>query len=115
MQRLTPRFILPLILLAVYFVYHIGLNGPVIFDDALNIVKNVHIRIRDLSLASLREAAYSSPSGLFLRPLSMLSFALNFYFLDGNLSPTLFKLTNLVIHMLNGAGIYVLTCMLVSF
>jgi len=115
MRRLTPHFLLFCVLLATFLVYRPGLNGPFIFDDSLNILSNQHLRMQDLSLASLREAAFSSPAGLFQRPLSMLSFALDFYFHSGDLATYPFKLTNLLIHMLNGLAIFVLTQMLISF
>ncbi|MBK8894765.1 MAG: hypothetical protein IPN64_12160 [Propionivibrio sp.] len=43
-------------------------------------------------------AAFSSPQGLFSRPLSMASFALNFYFYGEIEPPHYFKATNLAIH-----------------
>ena len=115
MQRTTPRLLFICALLLTFFVYHSGLNGPFIFDDSLNIVSNQHLRMLDFSLQSLREAAFSSPAGLLQRPLSMLSFALNFHFHSGDLAPYSFKLTNLLIHMLNGLVVYALTRMLACF
>lgn len=115
MQRHIPRILLLFALLATFMVYQPGLNGPFVFDDGLNIVSNPHLRIPDLSLSSLREAAFSSTAGLFQRPVSLLSFALNFYFNTGDLSPHPFKLTNLLIHLLNGLAVFALTQLLIGF
>jgi hypothetical protein len=88
------------------------------FDDGLNIVSNQHLRLDDLSLESLVEAAFSIPNGLFRRPLSMLSFAFNFHFDRDKIAPFpsafSFKLTNLAIHLLNGFAIFILTRLLVA-
>jgi len=113
-----PRFLLLIVLLAAFLVYRPGLHGPFIFDDGLNIVSNQHLRLDDFSLRSLTEAAFSTPNGLFRRPISMLSFAFNFYFDRNNIAPFpaafSFKLTNLAIHLLNGIAIFNLTRLLVA-
>lgn len=118
MQQLIPRFLLLAVLLAAVLVYRPGLHGPFIFDDGLNIVSNQHLRLDDLSPGSLTEAAFSTPNGLFRRPISMLSFALNFYFDRDTIAPFPaafpFKLTNLAIHLLNGIAIFILTRLLVA-
>ena len=115
MRCISPSLLLPCILLIALFTYSPGLNGPFLFDDGLNIVRNTHLRIPDLTPSSLREAAFSSPAGIFQRPLSMLSFALNFYFQPDALTPFPFKLTNLAIHLLNGLMVFFLTRLLVGF
>lgn len=89
MQKLIPRFMLLVALLAAVLVYRPGLNGPFVFDDGLNIVSNQHLRLDDLSLKKLGEAAFSIPNGLFRRPLSMLSFAFNFYIDRDKITPFL--------------------------
>lgn len=118
MRQLIPRFMLLIALLAAILVYRPGLHGPFIFDDGLNIIANQHLRLDDLSLKSLAEAAFSTPNGLFRRPISMLSFAFNFHFNRDTVAPFpvafSFKITNLVIHLLNGITIFVLTRLLVA-
>lgn len=113
-----PRFLLLVVLLAAFLVYRPGLHGPFIFDDGPNIVSNQHLRLDDLSPGSLNEAAFSIPNGVFRRPISMLSFAFNFYFDRDNIAPFpvafSFKLTNLAIHLLNGVVIFILTRLLVA-
>jgi protein O-mannosyl-transferase len=91
-------------------VYWPGLHGSWLFDDNPNIVDNHGVQPHDASLASLIDAALSSPASDFKRPLASLSFAVNY--LAGGLNPFGWKLTNLVIHLLNGALIFLLTRML---
>lgn len=87
-------------------VYWPGLAGSWLFDDHPNIVDNPAVQPHDASLASLINAALSSPSSEFKRPLASLSFAIN-YLLAG-LNPFWMKLTNLFIHLLNGVLVFIL-------
>jgi hypothetical protein len=118
LKRFLPYFLLLAALLATFFVYRPGLHGPFLFDDGLNIVDNTHLKISDLSPASLDEAAFSIPNGLFRRPLSMVSFALNYYLDADRISPFPvaypFKLTNLLLHLTNGVALFVLIRLLAS-
>ncbi len=84
-----------------------GLSGDFIFDDVVNIVLNNQIKLHDLSSQSIAGALMASHSGPLRRPISMLSFGLNYYF--AGMDPFYFKLTNLVIHLLNGIGLFFLT------
>lgn len=93
-------------------VYWPGLSGGWLFDDYPNIVDNRGVQPHDASLPSLVGAALSSPSSEFKRPLSSLSFAANY--LIGGLDPFGWKLVNLVIHLLNGALVFLLVRMLLS-
>lgn len=87
-------------------VYSSGLSGGYLFDDYPNIVENQGVQPHDASISSLVRAALSSPSSEFKRPLASLSFAAN-YLLSG-LDPFWMKLTNLVIHLLNGLLVFLL-------
>lgn len=93
-------------LLLATVVYWHGLKGGFLFDDYPNIVDNRGVQPTSASLASLARAALSSPSSDFKRPLASLSFAANY--LATGLDPYWMKLTNLVIHLLNGLLVYVL-------
>jgi hypothetical protein len=115
MQRLSLSFLFLCTLIAAFLVYQPGLSGPTVLDDGPNIVNNANLRLNDLSLQSLHQAAYSSPAEAFQRPLSMLSFGLNFYFNSGNFDPFPFKLTNLLIHLLNGLAVFALVRLIVGF
>ncbi|BFI96757.1 MAG: hypothetical protein RSP_22670 [Rhodanobacter sp.] len=93
-------------------VYWPGLSGGWLFDDYPNIVDNHGVQPHDASMPSLFEAALSSPSSEFKRPLSSLSFAANY--LAGGLDPFGWKLTNVFIHLLNGVLVFLLARMLLS-
>lgn len=73
-----------------------GLCGGFLFDDKPNIVQNFGVQIAGIDHYSLWHAANSFPGGPGLRPLAMLSFALDFWLYG--LNPVAFKLTNLLVH-----------------
>jgi hypothetical protein len=88
-------------------VYWPGLSGGFLFDDYPNIVDNHGVQPQNASFSSLVGAALSSPASEFKRPLASLSFAVNY--LISSLDPYWMKLTNLVIHLLNGLLAFLLT------
>ena len=92
--------------LAALSVYLPGLQGGFFFDDNPNIVLNPRVKVPDLSWESLRMAWSGGLAGQFGRPVSQVSFAINYYVSGFN--PYAFKLTNLVIHCLNGVLVYLL-------
>ena len=98
--------------MAAFFVYLPGLNGSFFFDDHPNIALNPSVKLADLSWESLRLAWSSGTSGQFGRPVSQLSFALNYFF--SGFSPFAFKLTNLIIHCLNGVLVFLLAYQLLD-
>lgn len=81
-------------------VYRPGLEGAFLFDDFPNIVDNPGVKPPDASIPNLVRVAMSSPSSEFKRPLASLTFAAN-YLASGS-NPFWMKVTNLVIHILNG-------------
>jgi len=91
-------------------VYWPGLQGGFLFDDYPNIVDNQGVQPHDASLSSLVRAALASPASDFKRPLASLSFAAN-YLVTG-INPYWMKLTNLVLHLLNGLLVFLLTRLL---
>lgn len=95
-----------------YLVYQPGLAGSFIFDDGPNITDNTSLTVRSLDIDTLAHAALSSASGPLRRPISMLSFAFNYY--ATGFQPYYFKLTNLFIHLGNGLGVYLLSAALLS-
>lgn len=97
-------------LLIAALVYWPGLHGGFVFDDYPNIVDNQGVQPHDASLPSLARAALASPASDFKRPLASLSFAAN-YLVTG-LDPYWMKLTNLVLHLLNGLLVFLLTKLL---
>lgn len=106
----SPKWLLALALAITTIVYWPGLYGTWLFDDYPNIVDNHGVQPASANLASLVNAALSSPASDFKRPLASISFALNY--LATGLDPYWMKLTNLVIHLFNGLLVYVLARML---
>lgn len=105
-----PWLLLALAVVATAAVYWHGLSGSWLFDDYPNIVDNQGVQPTHADLASLVSAALSSPASEFKRPLASLTFALNY--LAGGLSPFGWKLTNLLIHLLNGLLVFTLARLL---
>lgn len=95
---------LPILLLAVAAIYWPGLAGEFAFDDQANIVTNPALRVFDGSLVSLLEASTGGTASPLGRPLSLASFAANYHFWGE--APFSFKLTNLLIHLVNGLLVY---------
>jgi len=91
-------------------IYAPGLSGGFVFDDFPNIVDNTAVQPKEVSLASFVAAALSSPSSELKRPLASLTFAANVLFTG--LDPGAMKVTNLLIHLLNGLLVFVLFRML---
>ncbi|WP_243049587.1 hypothetical protein [Dyella sp. RRB7] len=96
--------LLALTLLITTLLYWPGLHGGWLFDDYPNIVDNKGVQPDDATVSSLINAALSSPSSEFKRPLASLTFAVNF--LLNRLDPFWMKLTNLIIHLLNGVLVF---------
>ncbi|MBI3221590.1 MAG: hypothetical protein HYZ46_00555, partial [Nitrosomonadales bacterium] len=113
MRIVLPFFGVLAVCIVAVLVYWPGLHGAFVFDDVANITRNSDIATNSLDIDSLKTAAFSGFSGPLQRPLSMLSFAANYY--AAGLDPYYFKLTNLLIHLFNGVGIFILTGLLLSF
>ena len=96
------------LLVLVLLVYAPGLHGPFLLDDFPNFVQHPLAAIERLDLESLRNAALSNDSGPSGRPLAALSFSLNYWFAGQRFEPFWFKLTNVVIHLLNTLLVLVL-------
>ncbi len=96
-----------IIIICVSAIYGNGINGDFAFDDFQNIVANKSIQIDTISLANLKKAAFSTKSGLLRRPISMLSFASNYYLFG--LNPLPFKIINILIHLLSSMVLFFLS------
>jgi len=94
------------LLAAAWLVYQPGLAGGYIFDDYPSIVNNDTLRSVAEGEAGPWAAYGAGTSGPLRRPLSMLSFALNAH--AGGIEPYSFKLTNLILHGVNGFLVFVL-------
>lgn len=91
---------------AIWLVYAPGLRGPFVFDDMVNIVGNSRVALSDLTISQIGAATFANESGPLGRPLSSFTFALNHYFAGGYVNTFAFKLTNLLIHIVNTVLIY---------
>lgn len=110
--RFGPRIWMALAALLCVAIYWPGLSGGFLFDDYPNIVDNKALQIDSLSWHALAQAAWSSKSSDLKRPLSSISFALD-YAAHG-LSPYWMKMTNVIIHVLNGLVLFWLVRLLAS-
>ena len=79
--------------------YWPSLHGGYVFDDYINIALNTNVHIHSLDWVSLHNATLGQPSGA-RRPLAMISFAVDWYLGGGD--PFRMKVTNLIIHLING-------------
>lgn len=95
------------IFLLVCLCYWPGISGDYVFDDVSNILANRALKLDVLDWQSLKDILYSGDAGPLGRPVSVLSFALNYYF-SGSLAPYSFKWVNVVIHATNTCLLFLL-------
>ncbi len=96
--------VLAVICMITVWLYWPGLSGGAYFDDVHTLLDNTHIRISEITSDTLLSAANSFQAGG--RQISMISFALNYYFFGAELFS--FKLVNLVLHLCTGLLVYAL-------
>lgn len=94
------------VFVATAVVYWPGLSGDFVFDDTTSLLLNKQLPIHQLNYSDIKTATLSGDAGPLKRPLSMLSFGINYYAADG-FDPWSFKLVNLGIHLLNGISLYI--------
>src|SRR3972149_9152707 len=97
--------------LIVFMLYHPGASGPYMLDDFMNLRKNTALKMDSLSISSISNAIFAMDAGPLYRPVSMLSFALNYYF-TGNIEGSPIKLLNIIIHIITAWGVFLLSLML---
>jgi len=102
-----------LLILLPFAVFVGGLGGGFLFDDHPNLVTDPHWRLTALTREGLREALGNGFSGFGGRPLALLSFALDH--LRAGPDPAALKLTNVALHALNTALVFLLIRTLVGF
>ncbi|MGA9422012.1 MAG: hypothetical protein WBW61_06585 [Rhodanobacteraceae bacterium] len=110
-SRQRYRTLMLLLFLVCALIYLRGLFGGFLFDDFGSIVDNSSLRSLDGSTLHWLTLALSSNAGILRRPLSMLSFGVDFSLFG--LSPLAFKFTNLALHLFNGGLLYALAKRLV--
>ena len=106
-KKYSPGWLFAALCLLTVIIYVPGLSGDYMFDDMPNLLHNAQLNIESLDTESLQGAVFSSSSGMFRRPVSMLSFTLNRHFFG--IAPYSHKVVNLVIHLLTGIGLYLLS------
>ena len=83
----------------VFLIYSNTLESPFVFDDQPRIKENPDIRINDLNLKKVIQTAFGKESSN-ARPVSNITFALNYYFHQYNSKG--YHLVNIIIHILAG-------------
>jgi hypothetical protein len=102
-----------LCLLLTVLVYAPGLHGPVIFDDMPNIFENGRMQAVDgFDGRKIAAATWSGDAGPLKRPVSMLTFALNYAATGADVF--YFKVTNLAVHLITGLSLGYLTWLLLG-
>ena len=101
-----------LLLGLVVAVYVPGLDGPFLLDDRENLMALPAMKMVTLSRESVRDALFAWGEWYPHRGIARVSFALNYYFADHGFESFPFKVTNLVIHVLNGVLVYWLSVLL---
>lgn len=101
-RAVLRALLLPAVLLASFVVLWPGVHGPFLFDDFPNLKNlaelNDHVTLRNIGVYT------SLFPGVFGRPLSAISFLLND--VSWPSEPFGFKVTNLLIHLLNGVLVF---------
>ena len=106
-QRLSIGLTVIATVFLVIVAYWPGLHGDFLFDDNPHIVNNPLVHVPSVAPSDLWQAWNSSPFSFpGSRPLAMLTFGINHAF--SGLDPFAFKATNLALHLLTGALVYVL-------
>ena len=103
-MKLSINTLWALIIALCVWAYLPAMSGGFLFDDRMNIADNELLKIDSFSIADIKQASFSSHSGPLRRPVAMFSFAVN-HLLSG-MSPLWMKITNLLIHLLNGCLVF---------
>jgi protein O-mannosyl-transferase len=93
------------VVLACVLAYALALNGPLFFDDVPNLTENPRVQIDGMVFDDWRVAALSSHTRNSIRPVAMLTFAVN-HAVEGAFSPLGLKAVNLAVHLTIGALLY---------
>ena len=109
-QQKYSLFALFFCLILGFFIYYNSLDVPFYLDDLRNFIENPYTRIDQLTISSLTDAAFKSP--ISTRPLSNISFALNYYFHQESVLG--YHLVNVIIHIITGFLVYQLTVVTLS-
>ena len=102
LRNVEKVFVLSFLAILVFAIYSHTLEFPFHFDDAINIVENLNIRLTRFTLSGIKKASIESliPN----RPVANISFALNYYFHQYHL--TGYHIVNILIHIINSILLY---------
>lgn len=94
-----------IILFLTILIYSNSFSGVFVFDDDPNILGNHNIHINEISFDSLKNTFYGVHGDKISRPLSYLSFGLNYYFHSDSVYG--YHLINLIIHCIAALFLYI--------
>ncbi|THB66166.1 MAG: hypothetical protein D6B27_07105 [Gammaproteobacteria bacterium] len=100
------------ILVIVAVIYSYGLQGPFVLDDRINVLQAV---ISEPSLEAFTYAATSNLSGFLGRSVSAVTFAISSIWAGVPAQPYIYKLHNLIIHLVCGLGILAVINLLLNY
>ncbi|MDO9515292.1 MAG: tetratricopeptide repeat protein [Syntrophales bacterium] len=92
------------LLLFLIIIYGNSFHGAWQFDDRPNIVENKNITLKTLDWSDIKKTLYAPEGGRISRPLSYLTFALNYYF--GKLDVVGYHLVNFIIHYMSSVFLF---------
>jgi protein O-mannosyl-transferase len=110
LPQLSPNlrrniFVALMLFFLLFLVYANSFDCSWHFDDYDNIVRNADIQIKSLSCNDIEKSLYGIVhSGRWSRPLSYLSFAINYYL--GGLNVFRYHVVNFIIHFLSAFFLY---------
>lgn len=108
-KKTLSAVLLPLIILAAFFIYFPGIHGIFLLDDAPNLrgLEEIHSPLswQKIYHYVVTSGEAASPT---LRPVSMLSFVLQYA--SWPAYPAHFKLANIAIHLVSGVFVYLIAC-----
>jgi tetratricopeptide (TPR) repeat protein len=107
----TKFIIVVLLAFSAFTVYSNSLFSSFHLDDMSNIIENSDVTIQELTYDSLKVAAFTKVSGL--RPVSYLSFAINYYYSGGDTFS--YHAINTLIHVINAFLIYLIILRLFGY
>ena len=107
-----PGLILLALLVVTALSFWPGLSGGFLFDDYPNIVQQYKVHAESISFESMRTAAGAFNHGPVGRPLATVSFAIDHAL--GGMNPWGYKLSGLIVHLVNTALVYFLACRLLA-
>jgi protein O-mannosyl-transferase len=88
-------------------IYLNTIHGPFIFDDGLNIVENIYVQPKEINWKSINQIFECHKSlNLEPRPISFISFYINYYF--DQLNPIGYHLVNILIHIISSFFLFIL-------